>query len=158
MAKKLVLDDGIVELDINSRGLLRFNPSDFNVYQRFCALVRELPAIEAQYKADVEQIPEDTQEDEMIVLAGKELDRAKEIDSLIKGKLANVFGPENDFDMLLNGVNLMACGCNGERVVVNLLNLLTPYLEEGAKKHTRDSAAQAVAEAQQNRARRRANK
>ena len=156
MEQKLTFDDGILRLDVNGNGLLCFNPSDFNVYQRFCALVKELPKLEEQYKTEVEQIPEDASEGEIIELAGKELDRAKEIDAAIKRKLSEVFGTSNNFDHLLGGVNLMAFGSNGERVITNLLNALTPYLEEGVKKHMKDAAADAVEEAKQNRAQRRA--
>ena len=156
MAEKLIFDDGILRLDVNGNGLLCFNPSDFNVYQRFCALVKELPKLEEQYKAEVEQMPEDASEGEIIELAGRELDRAKEIDAAIKRKLSGVFGADNDFDRLLGGVNLMAFGSNGERIITNLLNALTPYLEDGVKKHMDDAAAEAVAEAKLNRAQRRA--
>lgn len=156
MAEKLIFDDGILRLDVNGNGLLCFNPSDFNVYQRFCALVKELPKLEEQYRTEVEQIPEDAAECEIIELAGRELDRAKEIDAAIKQKLSGVFGANNDFDQLLSGVNLMAFGSNGERIITNLLNALTPYLEEGVKKHMKDAAADAVEEAKLNRAQRRA--
>lgn len=156
MAEKLIFDDGILRLDVNGNGLLCFNPSDFNVYQRFCALVKELPKLEEQYKAEVEQMPEDASEGEIIELAGRELDRAKEIDAAVKQKLSGVFGTNNDFDKLLGGVNLMAFGSNGERIITNLLNALTPYLEDGVKKHMDDAAAEAVEEAKLNRAQRRA--
>lgn len=156
MNEKLNFDDGVLHLDVNGNGLLCFNPSDFNVYQRFCALVKELPELEKQYRTEVEQLPEGTAEGEIIELAGKELDRAKEIDAAIKHKLSGVFGARNDFDQLLGGVNLMAFGSNGERIITNLLNALTPYLEAGVKKHLKDVAADAVEEAKQNRAQRRA--
>lgn len=156
MEQKLIFDDGILRLDVNGNGLLCFNPTDFNVYQRFCALLKELPAMEEQYKTEVEQIPEDAADGEIIELAGKELDRAKEIDAAIKRKLSGVFGSDNDFDQLLGGVNLMALGRNGDRIITNLLNALTPYLEDGVKKHMDDAAAEAVEEAKLNRAQRRA--
>lgn len=157
MVEKLIFDDGIKRIDINGNGLLCFNPSDFNVYQRFCALIKELPGLEAQYKAEVEQTTEGATEENMVELAGKELDRAKEIDATIKRKLSGVFGGDNDFDQLLGGVNLMAFGGNGERIITNLLNALAPYLEAGIKKHMKDTAADAVAEAKQNRAQRMAH-
>lgn len=156
MEQKLTFDDGILRLDVNGNGLLCFNPSDFNVYQRFCALLKELPVLEEQYRTEVEQIPEDASEGEIIELAGKELDRAKEIDTAIKQKLSGVFGANNDFDKLLGGVNLMAFGSNGERIITNLLNALAPYLENGVKKHMQDAAADAVQEAKLSRAQRRA--
>lgn len=152
MATKLNLDDGILELDINGRGLLRFNPSDFNLYERFCSLVRDLPGIEKQYKAEVEVADAADNETGEIELVGRELARAKEIDADIKRRLSGVFGTENDFDQLMGGVNLMAFGQNGERVITNLLNALSPYLTEGINKHMKGAAAKAVAEANAKRA------
>lgn len=145
MATRLNLDDGILELDINGRGLLRFNPSDFNLYQRFCALIKAFPEIEKRYIAEVEEAQ--IENVDTLELAGRELSRAKEIDADIKRRLADVFGPENDFDQLMGGVNLMAFGRNGERVITNLLNALTPYLTEGINSHMKDAAAKAVSEA-----------
>jgi hypothetical protein len=143
-----MLDDGILELDINGRGLLRFNPSDFNLYERFCRLAKELPEIEKQYVAEVEE----QGEADGLELAGRELARAKEIDADIKRRLSDVFGKENDFDQLMGGVNLMAFGKNGERVITNLLNALTPYLTDGINSHMQGAAAKAVAEAKAERA------
>ena len=148
MATKLMLDDGILELDINGRGLLRFNPSDFNLYERFCRLAKELPEIEKQYVAEVEE----QGEADGLELAGRELARAKEIDADIKRRLSDVFGKENDFDQMMGGVNLMAFGKNGERVITNLLNALTPYLTDGINSHMQGAAAKAVAEAKAERA------
>lgn len=148
MATKLMLDDGVLELDINGRGLLRFNPSDFNLYERFCRLAKELPEIEKQYVAEVEE----QGEADGLELAGRELTRAKEIDADIKRRLSDVFGKENDFDQLMGGVNLMAFGRNGERVITNLLNALTPYLTDGINSHMQGAAAKAVAEAKAERA------
>lgn len=160
MAKKLVVDTGILKLDVNGNGLLRFNPADFNLYQRFGTLARELPDLEKKYREAVE-IPgatssegEGRSNEETIELVGKELDLAKEIDADIKKKLSWVFGAENDFDMLLGGVNLMSPAGNGERVITNLMNALLPYIENGAKKHAKDAAADAVAQAKKNRAER----
>jgi hypothetical protein len=143
-----MLDDGVLELDINGRGLLRFNPSDFNLYERFCRLAKELPEIEKQYVAEVEE----QSEADGLELAGRELTRAKEIDADIKRRLSDVFGKENDFDQLMGGVNLMAFGRNGERVITNLLNAITPYLTDGINSHMQGAAAKAVAEAKAERA------
>ena len=148
MATKLMLDDGVLELDINGRGLLRFNPSDFNLYERFCRLAKELPEIEKQYVAEVEE----QGEADGLELAGRELARATEIDADIKRRLSDVFGKENDFDQMMGGVNLMAFGKNGERVITNLLNALTPYLTDGINSHMQGAAAKAVAEAKAERA------
>lgn len=156
MSEKLIFDSGVKCLDVNGNGELRFNPSDFNLYQRFCAFIKELPQLEARYRAEVEAASNDGSTESDMELVGRELDRAKEIDATIKRKLSDIFGANNDFEQLLGGVNLMAFGSNGERVITNLLNALTPYLEEGVKKHMKDTAADAVAEAKKNRAARKA--
>ena len=135
--KTLQFDDGLLRLDINGNGILTFNPSDFNVYQRFFGLLKELPELEKRYAAEVEQ---PGSEDDSFALAGRELDRARELDREIKDKLGAAFGPGNDFDALLGGVNLMAVGNNGQRVITNLLNALAPYIEEAAEAALRSRA------------------
>ena len=153
MTQTIQFDDGLLRLDINGNGLLTFNPSDFNVYQRFFQLAKELPELEKRYAAEVETPPEgDLTEEETVALTGRELDRARAIDREIKDRLGAVFGPGNDFDALLGGVNLMALGSNGQRVVTNLLNALAPCIEEGAQRHMEKAAE----EAKLNRAQRRA--
>lgn len=151
---KLTFDDGRVRLDINGNGMLVFNPSDFNVYERLYALIHELPELEKRYSAEVEAPDEGTQDEQAaaVELAGRELIRAKEIDSLIKSKLSHVFGAENDFDKLLGGINLMAFGNNGERIVTNFLNAILPYVEEGLAKHAGKEVAAAHANREQRRA------
>ena len=141
--KTLQFDDGLLRLDINGNGILTFNPSDFNVYQRFFGLLKELPELEKRYAAEVEQ---PGSEDDSFALAGRELDRE------IKDKLGAAFGPGNDFDALLGGVNLMAVGNNGQRVITNLLNALAPYIEEGAKRHQQEAAEAALRSRAQRRA------
>lgn len=150
--KALQFDDGLLRLDINGNGLLTFNPSDFNVYQRFFGLLKELPELEKRYASEVETPAGASGEDASLELAGRELDRAKDMDREIKDKLGAVFGPGNDFNALLGGVNVMAVGNNGQRVITNLLNALAPYIEEGAERHRQDAAR----EARLNRERRRA--
>ena len=147
--KALQFDDGLLRLDINGNGILTFNPSDFNVYQRFFGLLKELPQLEKRYAAEVEQ---PGSEDDSFALAGRELDRARELDREIKDKLGVAFGPGNDFDALLGGANLMAVGNNGQRVITNLLNALAPYIEEGAKRHQQEAAEAALRSRAQRRA------
>lgn len=151
---KLTFDDGRVRLDVNGNGTLVFNPSDFNVYERFCALIKELPELEKQYATEVELPDEVTQDAQAaeLELVGRELTRAKEIDALVKSKLAHVFGPENDFDKLFGGVNLMAFGSNGERVITNFLNAISPYIEKGLAGHTKGEVQAAKANREQRRA------
>lgn len=150
--KTLQFDDGLLRLDVNGNGLLTFNPSDFNVYQRFFQLLKELPEMEKRYAAQVEQSTGETGEGGSLELAGGELDWARDMDREIKEKLSGVFGPGNDFDALLGGVNVMAVGNNRERVITNLLNALVPYIEEGAERHRQDAAREARLNREQRRA------
>ena len=150
--EKLIVDNGLLELEINDSGVLRFNASDLNVYQRFLHLAKELPELEKEYSG-IEQTGGDDME-----IAGAALNKLEALDRKVKEKLSWVFGTANDFDRLLDGVNVMAVGKNGERVIVNLLNALSPYIERGVAQHRKEAAAEAVAEAEQNRAQRRAKK
>lgn len=150
MAEKLAFDDGILELDINENGVLRFNASDPNVYRRFYELAKELPELEKEFAPKVKAGDSEFQQ------TGATLEELKRMDTEIKARLAHVFGEQNDFDALLGGISLMAYGKNGELVVTNFLNALAPYLEAGAKQHMKEAASVAVSEARGKRAQRRA--
>ena len=52
-----------------------------------------------------------------------------------------------DADPVLEGVNLAGTGANGKRVVQNLLDAITPILQDGAAQHLQTAAANARAEA-----------
>lgn len=58
-----------------------------------------------------------------------------------------IFGGDNDFHKLLDGVNLLAVADNGERVITNLLQALEPVLLEGAKRCADQQAKAAVEKA-----------
>jgi len=58
----------------------------------------------------------------------------KRADERAKALLSSVFGEANNFDDILGGVNVMAVGSNGKRVIVNLFEALTPIFEDGAKR------------------------
>lgn len=150
--EKITIDDGLLRLDINGNGLLIFNPSDLNLYHRFFDLLGELPDLEKKYVEEVEAVPEDAAEDVKLAAAGREMTRASELDSEVKSKLNAVFGGGADFDKLLGGVNVMAFGRNGERIITNVLEAIKPYLDTGVKSHV-DGA---VSAAKTNRAQRRA--
>jgi hypothetical protein len=146
--ESLIFDSGIKEYKINGNGILRFNPSDPSVYGRFVDAMDDIKAVETEMtkkakKAEGKQ--------------GQELGEAMikimcETDQKMKAILNGVFGHGNNFDEILEGVNLMAVASNGNRVVTNLLNALQPLMEEGAKA----CASDAVETAKMNRAARRA--
>lgn len=75
-------------------------------------------------------------------------------DKRMKEILTGVFGSENDFDKILCGVNVMAVCGNGERAITNLLNVLTPIIQDGAERCAKQQADIAVSEANADRARR----
>lgn len=131
---KIQFDSGVRAYRINGGGILRFNPGDPNLYARFLEAVEKLRAVEQELTRQAE----DVQGADIVMLMTK-------ADEKMKGILNWVFGGENDFQQLLNGVNLLAVADNGERVVTNLFGALEPVLVEGAKRCADDQAAKARA-------------
>lgn len=120
--KKIKLDTGITAVALGS-GTLRFHPADPNLYVRFQEAVEKLQAVEAEMVAKAADA------------SGETVARLLfDADRQMKELLSWVFGPGNDFDALLDGVNLLAVAANGERVVTNLFAALEPLLVEGAQK------------------------
>ena len=143
--EQLTIDTGLREYAVNGGpehggGVLRFNPSDPNVYSRFCTLQNQLQELEQQVQA---QSPTGTDAIQLLAQA----------DQRAKGLLAEVFGPGNDFDAMLGGTNLLAVAGNGERVITNLFAALQPILEAGARQCADAKATLAVQQAQATRAR-----
>lgn len=130
--EKIHFDSGIQEFQIGEGGVLRFNPCDPNLYVRFLEAAEKIKAVEENMAEQAKLLPENDG-----AAVGKLLQQA---DSQMKQILNWVFGETADFDRLLGGVNLLAMGANGERVVSNLFEALQPVLLSGAKK----SAAQQV--------------
>lgn len=124
--KKLTIDTGIQEFEINGGGVLRFNPSDPNVYHRFFALTQEIGRIDEELQQEVAALPEGDGQGGLRAL--------QNADAKAKALLNEVFGLHNDFDRILDGVNVMAVGANGQRVIVNLFEALAPLFEAGAKR------------------------
>lgn len=126
--EQLVFDSGIREYQINGNGVLRFNPSDPNVYGRFFSAMDKIKAVENEMakKAQALEGTEGQQTGETAVAI------MCETDSRMKAILNEIFGMGNDFDKILEGVNLMAVASNGKRVVINLLDALQPIMEAGA--------------------------
>ena len=139
----LTIDTGMKEYLINNRAVLRFNPSDPNLYHRFFAAAPKLDALDAELTEQLKALPEadDT------ARAERGLALLTDYDHRIKALLTEIFGGENDFDKVLEGVNLAGTGANGKRVVQNLLDALTPILQDGAAQHLQTAAANARAEA-----------
>lgn len=115
--EKLTFDAGVKSYRINGGAVLKFNPADPNVYQRFMEAVEKIQELEKNI------LPKDEDPLKQLCLADKQ----------VKETLSWVFGGDNDFDKLLGGVNLLAMAGNGQRVITNLLEALLPVLTEGAQ-------------------------
>lgn len=138
---KLAVDTGIKEYEVNGDGVLRFNPSDPNVYRRFKDLIGYITGLEKE-----------VEERSTSVSDGMEVvDMLAEYDKKVKEKLSYVFGPSNDFDEILGGVNLMAVSSSGELVITNFLNAIRPIVEDGVKSYARAQAEKAVQAARRER-------
>ena len=61
--KQLTIDTGVQEFEINGSGVLRFNPSDPNVYNRFFAAETTLTELDAEAQKRMEQIEADFPDD-----------------------------------------------------------------------------------------------
>lgn len=141
--QKLTIDTGMQEYLINNRAVLRFNPGDPNLYKRFFTAASQLDALDAELTEKLKALPAEPDP----ARAEQGLALLTDYDRRIKALLTEIFGAENDFDKVLEGVNLAGCGANGKRVVQNLLDALTPILQEGAARHLKNTAAAARAEA-----------
>lgn len=122
--EKIRFDSGIREFRLGE-GVLRFNPGDPNLYVRFLEAAEKIKAIEEDLTQQAKALPENDGAAVVKLL--------QEADCRMKQTLSWVFGDTTDFDQLLGGVNLLAMGSNGERVVSNLFAALQPILLDGAR-------------------------
>ena len=142
---KITFDTGIHEFEVNGNGVLRFNPSDPNLYNRFLDATEDIKGIEKELEAKAQSYEADENGEGILRIM-------READSRVKVRLHDVFGHENDFDKLLGGVNVLAMTKSGSRVITNLLGAITPIISEGAERYIDDK----VSEVKYNRATRRA--
>lgn len=155
--EKLTFDTGIREFQINGGEILRFNPSDPNLYHRFFTASQKIEELAAEYEKKRPSDPAELDENGFPT-AGELLTVMRDYDFHAKRLLSEVFGTENDFDRILGGVNLLAVAVNGEYVITNFLNAMTPIIQEGAERYAKAKSDAAVAQAKQNREQRRALK
>lgn len=142
--EKLIFDSGIREFQINENGVLRFNPSDPNVYARFMEAAEKIKAVEEDMVRDGKELGSEAGAEVLKLMSNADRD--------IKCILNDVFGKGNDFDTILGGVNLMAVATNGERVITNLLTALQPILVDGAEACANQQIGDAVQKAEARRA------
>ncbi len=130
--EKIRFDSGVKAYKLGDLGVLRFNPGDPNLYARFMEAAEKMAVLEEEMTQKAKNIPE--ADGAQIVKLLQEADRK------MKQTLNWVFGNSTDFDALLGGVNLLAMGANGERVVSNLFAALEPILLDGAKAYAGEQA------------------
>ena len=135
---KILFDGGMKEYQIGDGGVLRFNPSDPNVYARFVEAAKKFSQLEADLLTKAQEV-QGSGEAALKILTDADKE-AKQI-------LADVFGKHNDFDQILGGVNLLAVAGNGERVLTNLIVALQPVLQQGAEACAKQQANAAKAQA-----------
>ncbi|MEG0854578.1 MAG: hypothetical protein RSF82_11930 [Angelakisella sp.] len=145
---------GKKEILINDRAILRFNPSDPTIYERFCELCGELEAAGEKIIAKREEYANNTETDRW----GVPIKRHKiaqlmvELDTQIKEKLRYVFGASNDFEDIFEGVNVFAGTDTGEWVITNFLNAIRPEIEASTEQRMKAKANAAQMNRQQRRA------
>lgn len=100
--QNLTIDTGMQEYLINNRAVLRFNPSDPNLYHRFFAAAPKLDALDAELTEQLKALPAKPDD----ARAERGLALLTDYDHRIKALLTEIFGGENDFDKVLEGVNL----------------------------------------------------
>lgn len=146
--QKLNFDLGLKEYEIGG-GVLRFNPSDTNVYARFVEAGKRFSAAEEKLVAKTKDVGLENRGEVALKLL-------EEADREMKDILTWIFGAHNDFDAIFCGTNVMGVGANGERIITNFIHAIQPIMEAGAKKCAKQQVNDAVAKAQMNRAQRRA--
>lgn len=147
----VLFDTGLKEYRMPG-GILRFNPRDPNLYQRFFESASQVAALEDKLVADAEALQRDSKDEKD--LPQRLLNLMAVADKEVKEILNGVFGGGNDFDALLNGVNVMGVGNNGERILTNLFEALRPILAQSAEECAASLAESARKEAEADRAQR----
>ena len=147
--EQLNFDSGIREFSINGRAVLRFNPADPNVYARYIEAVDKISKVEKDLGKKANAIDPNAGDSYQ-----KQLFLMRDADKKVKVILSETFGEGNDFEQIFDGVNVMAVAVNGERVIVNFINMIGPIIEAGAT----DFVEKQVSETKLNREQRRAMK
>ena len=131
--EKIRFDSGVKAYKLGDLGVIRFHPGDPNLYARFIEAAEKIAALEEEMAEKAKELSENDGQKIVKLL--------QDADSKIKQTLNWVFGNDTDFDALLGGVNLLAMGENGERVISNLFTALQPILLDGAKSYAGQEAA-----------------
>lgn len=137
--RNIEFDNGVEEFSLAGGGVLRFNPSDPNLYARFLEAEQRLRELETELNQQAQSLSGSDKAAAIVALTAR-------ADKEVKQWLDQVFGCGNDFDKALNGVNLLSQTGNGQRVVTNLFAALEQILVEGAARFAAEKAAAIRAE------------
>ena len=128
--ENLELALGVEEYKIAGGGVLRFNPTDPNIYAGFLDAQSQLESIHKRFQSQAKSVKGG---------AGV-LKLLQEADRELKNLLGSIF-PGNDFHAALGGVNLLALCADGKTVAEQLLAALEEILSAGAKRLATQEAA-----------------
>lgn len=170
--KDFSFSTGIVGYPMNGT-VLRVNLSDQNFYNRFMSIKEELKELEKEYtdktknfegeldvkgfpvtdsgKIDTNKLSEE-QKEILNQRAETTLTIMTDIDNRIKRKLEDAFGNDNDFDKIFQGVNVMAFDIEGNRILSNFFDIITPEIEKSSN-HIDNDADKLVGNREQRRTR-----
>lgn len=141
--EKLIFDTGIKVYQVNDSGaVLRLNPSDANLYERFFGAMDKLRALEAEL-SDRSLSP--APDGDELETARSALELLADVDRRAKEILNEALGCQNDLDAIFEGQNCMAVAENGERLLTNFIAAITPIIQQGALRFADAKAEQAVA-------------
>lgn len=135
--RELNFDNGVQEIPVNGRAVLRLNPNDPNLYLRFKNAVNDIRRMESELDQKRAEVTDNL---EILELLGV-------YDQKVKAMLCQVFGQENDFDQIFGGVSVMGVARNGELAITNFFNALVPIFDEAAKTYARAEAEHELAAA-----------
>lgn len=136
--EKLRFDNGVKSYRLGNCGVLRFNPSDPNLYARLMEAQEKLQSMEKELAAQAAQLADG---------GNAAITMLRQADRQVKQLLGWVFGSGNDFEQILEGVNLLAVADNGQRVLDNLMAALQPVLTQGAERCAQEKTDAALAQA-----------
>lgn len=118
------------------KGVLRFDPSDRDLFGRFCEAAEKIRQLEKKFAEDVDGMR----------ISIRTLCCMNEANNRVKTLLQEVFAGENDIYKILGGANVMAVEDNGERMITNLLQTLTHIFAESAEQSADDTAEESAVE------------
>ena len=135
--EKIMFDSGVRAYKLGNLGVIKFNPGDPNLYARFLEAADKIKIIEEELAQQAQSLNAEDSGTAVVSLL-------RQADEKMKQTLNWVIGNDTDFDKLLGGVNLLAMGANGERVVTNLFEALQPVLLAGAQSCVKEQTKSAI--------------